>query len=822
MLASEFLRAVLPALAPDERIEIHAQSAIGGAIVRRFAASIEDALAWARPLRKTHNIGFGVALRTGEVGGVEHVSRSTALWADVDDAEFADGRVGALRAMESLALQPQIVVDCGPGLQAYWLLREAIDAVHEGGRATSAMRGLRTALMMTSQQELEGDVELADVLRLPATYYYDHAASPLPVYVVKFEPSSARYDLSDFETLGRACDGSEEAPSVEEWSLPAAFHAVDVPDFPTDVLPTFLREFVENEARATQTPRDMAAMQVLSVISASVAKKVMVRVRDGWEEPTPVWTVVATPPGTRKSPVFRDCTAPIAAWEKREAIRLSPIIENRQRRRRVLEAQIKKLESKAAEAVEDAKRDEMLARATDVARALDRVRVPVSPRVIADDCTPEKLAILMAEQSGHIALLSPEGGPFDMMAGRYSSQVPNLDVYVKGHAGDDIRVDRVGRKSEYVESPALTLGLMVQPAVVAGLAREPGFRGRGLVARGLYSMPPNLVGHREIRPQPMSGAVRSTYHQSVLWLLGLKPDLGPDGLARPHILELTSEACEALLTFASWLEPTMTEGEMLGGIADWAGKLAGAVARIAGLLHLAERVGHSDAWSHPIELISMERAIEIGRYLIPHALSAFALMGADAEVERAERVLKWIERSGAHTFTQREAFEGLKGQFRKVAALKPALRLLADHEYIRERPPRTAGGRGRGRPSVTFDVNPWVCSQYSQNSQNGAPDPISANIANSATGVRAETCCRRCGRAHPNLSGPCRGAHVGGLTAEARELLAKVRAGGKPAFVTANLRRIASENGMSDMDARNEHQIVQYLELLDAAFGEDV
>jgi replicative DNA helicase len=47
---------------------------------------------------------------------------------------------------------------------------------------------------------------------------------------------------------------------------------------------------------------------------------------------------------------------------------------------------------------------------------------------------------------GRIALLSPEGDVFDQMAGRYNQQVgPNLGVYLKGHAGDLLKVDRRGR-----------------------------------------------------------------------------------------------------------------------------------------------------------------------------------------------------------------------------------------------------------------------------------------------------------------------------------------------------------------------------------------
>lgn len=48
------------------------------------------------------------------------------------------------------------------------------------------------------------------------------------------------------------------------WEAPVPFHQFDLPPFPTDVFPGWLRAFVEAEARATQTPVDLAGMLTLS------------------------------------------------------------------------------------------------------------------------------------------------------------------------------------------------------------------------------------------------------------------------------------------------------------------------------------------------------------------------------------------------------------------------------------------------------------------------------------------------------------------------------------------------------------------------------
>ena len=62
---------------------------------------------------------------------------------------------------------------------------------------------------------------------------------------------------------------------------------------------------------------------------------------------------------------------------------------------------------------------------------------------------------MLAEQGGRIASMSPEGGVFDLMAGLYSkSGMPQFGVYLIGHAGDNLRVDRISRTGEHVKRPA--------------------------------------------------------------------------------------------------------------------------------------------------------------------------------------------------------------------------------------------------------------------------------------------------------------------------------------------------------------------------------
>jgi hypothetical protein len=344
--------------------------------------------------------------------------------------------------------------------------------------------------------------------------------------------------------------------------------------------------------------------------------------------------------------------------------------------------------------------DKALAEAEGAAMTANEITVPPMPRLVADDVTPEAAASLLAEQGGRLAVLSSEGGIFTTLAGRYSG-APNLEVFLKGHAGDLLIVDRKGREHECVEHPALTLGLAVQPDVLTDIAAMPGFRGRGLLARILYALPPSTVGRRKIGPPAAPEPVVTAYGTNLGALV-----LTLAEWTDPAVLPLTPEANDAVLHLEETIEPRLLSGHGdLAPIVDWASKYVGAVVRIAGLLHLA---AHRDAARRPISADTIHAAARIGHYYLGHALAVFDLMGADPLIDHARHVLDWIARTGTQHFTRRELFRAMpRGRFAKVGDLDPVLDLLDQHGYIRPRPaePRPAGGRP---PSPVYDVHPAV------------------------------------------------------------------------------------------------------------------
>lgn len=524
----------------------------------------------------------------------------------------------------------------------------------------------------------------------------------------------------------------QEAP--EPWEEPASFTEHDLPKFPVEALPAWLREFVVGLARETQTPVDMSALLSLAACSATVAGNVEVEARRGWREPINLYTIVAIPPANRKSAVVSDVVRPLESVEASLISDMRLVVERAESERRMLAARVELLEKAAAKGKTADERQAKRQQALDAAEELAKMEVPKMPRLLVDDATPETLSTILNDQDGRIALFSPEGDLFDIMAGRYSNGSPNIGVFLKGHSGDSLRVDRRGR-SEYVKRPSVTIGLAVQPDVIRGLVTKPSFKGRGLLGRFLYSLPASTLGSRSSRVAPLDEEARAEYGRNLKAMAGLTVSFDGEGARMPHMLRLSAESDDYLAEFQDEIEPQLVETGALGTLSDWAGKLAGAVLRIAAVIHLAEHAGHYQNWPERIAAGTIKRAIEIGRYLIPHAQAAYAEMGADPAIEAAMYVLRWIEKAGVGCFTQRDVYQATKGRFKKVETLVPVLELLESQNYIRALIKSSQSRRGR-KASQLYEVNPiWMSPAHnSQDSHNSTQTGISGNCGNSGDG----------------------------------------------------------------------------------------
>lgn len=429
---------------------------------------------------------------------------------------------------------------------------------------------------------------------------------------------AAERDLAQF---------SEVATS--EWADPRPI-AGELPDFPVDALPSPISEWARSISHETQTPVDMPAMMALAAISAACARRVEVVVRDGWREPVNLYCVVAMAPGERKSGVVKRAYAPIADHDLDQAVAAKKPMADHASDMRIAQARLAEAEKKSTKAGAD-ESELRLARA----RVLElEESAPRAEQLVASDITSEAIVERLAANGGRLAIFDAEGcGPVGIMLGRYTDGEVSVDQYLRGHAGDDIRVDRRGRAPIVVRSPALTIGLATQPEVIRALGERRQLRGLGMLARFLFALPRSRVGTRDSDPAPVPSLIERAYRDRVLALLALRAD--EEG--SPRTLRFSGESQAMMIELLEWVEPQLAVGAELHAIGDWAAKFAGAVARIAGLLHC---VAHPRApHEREVEPDTLRRAIEIGQYCIAHARAALGLAASGDDTAAARTVL---------------------------------------------------------------------------------------------------------------------------------------------------------------------------------------
>lgn len=506
------------------------------------------------------------------------------------------------------------------------------------------------------------------------------------------------------EEVSRQVAAARPAAPLANWPEPVLPGGPQVPELPAELLPGCYGTMAAAVADSTQTPPALAVMTCVSVLAVALQGRYEVApFDDDYIEPLAIWTLTALGSGNRKTSVFNSLTAPAVRWEKLMRDRARSDIAKANSARGVSKKRIERLLADSAKAKDDEERERIREEIQREEEAMPEEVRP--PRLFTSDITSERLQGLLVEHGGRMAVLSEEGGQLTNMAGLYSGGVSNNDVFLQGHAGTPMRVDRAGRAA-HIDKPALSFGLALQPGVLAEVAGNRRFRDSGLLARFLYALPVSNVGKRDVRRRvPVPPKVREAYEAALFELLEgaeAKP-------STPTVLGCSAAAREQWLDLAEEIEREQGPGGRYESMCDWTSKLPGAVARLAALLELAQ-TGLQAAEVSPA---SMERATRLGRLLIPHAQAAFSLLGADQVEADALAVLKWVQAHQMQEFSRRECQKAMEGRFRKVERLNKALALLTRQHVLRS---FTRTNKG-APPTSAYVVNPKALSALSGMSQ---------------------------------------------------------------------------------------------------------
>lgn len=489
-------------------------------------------------------------------------------------------------------------------------------------------------------------------------------------------------------------------PEYVDWNPPLPLEGAILQPWPAGVFPAPFDRFVHELSRSTETPIELSSMLTIAAVATASHTKYEVAIKEDYKEPVNIWIAAILPPASRKSKVHGEITSPLKAWEIEQKELMKPQIEEALSRRKTQELRIKELRNQASKASEPSF-EELNEKISTLEGQLEDA--PNYPQIWASDATTEHLGTIMSSNREAIALLSDEGGIFDILAGLYSDGRANIDLLLQGHSANSVRVDRVSRSSIFLERPVITMGLAIQPEVIKTICNNKKFRGRGLLGRFLYVFPKSNIGSRNFDEPAMDAEAKILYREAMKAILD-RPLSSKLGKSSPQTLILTEGALNKWRDYAWTLERLMSEElGVLSHITDWAGKLAGAIARLAALLHIM-RYWSGMPENHPISLDDMNSAVKIGHVLNGHALKVFNAIQESDELPMARMIQSWLIEKRLPTFTLREANRKFR-QFKK-GFREPILELLSEREIIRE--VSCHPKQMKGRKSDIYEVNPLL------------------------------------------------------------------------------------------------------------------
>ena len=235
----------------------------------------------------------------------------------------------------------------------------------------------------------------------------------------------------------------------------------------------------------------------------------------------------------------------------------------------------------------------------------------------------------------------------------------------------------------------------------------------------LYALPDAGLGRRKVTPDAVPREIAQRYACLIGALARLPCERDDAGEIVSGRLAVDVEADRVLTGFRETLEPRLA-GD-LAHLAGWASKLAGALARIAGICHVADAVDAGRDYRSPLTGDAMARALLLADFLICHASAAHAAMLADNAHGDAAVILRALRRRRVDVVTGRDVLRLCRGI--DAGRRDAAVAVLVDHGWLQlvdnKRPERG------GPQSPVYAVHPSVAGNDGTDGTSVVPDRLS-------------------------------------------------------------------------------------------------
>jgi hypothetical protein len=426
--------------------------------------------------------------------------------------------------------------------------------------------------------------------------------------------------------------------------------------FPVEVLPAVVRHLVEEGAAAIGIDCAYVAVLVLPILAGCIGNARRIRLKRGWEEPSPIWAALVAESGSSKSPALDLVAAPLHEIQAE-----------------LFEEFNQQAERHKAEALDYAKRVTAWKSSRDGSRPPIEPPAPICERIVVADTTIEKLGRILQENARGIIIVRDElaawFGSMDQYRPRGGADIPK---WIEFFGARPSTIDRQTGGTLHIKRACVSIAGTIQPAILSR-SLTAGYRESGLAARILLAMPPKRA--KRWTETEADETTRERYAHLLRALRNLPVDEDAHGDLKPVVLHLSVEAK------AKWIEWYdrwgMAQAEASGDLAAAFSKLEGYAARFAMVRHTVEHVaaGLNDCVEISVE--SIRAGIALAEWFAHEVERVYTVLAETDEERELRRLVDLITRKGGH-ITARDLQRAHKGKYPTVEVASHALRRLTD------------------------------------------------------------------------------------------------------------------------------------------------
>jgi len=497
---------------------------------------------------------------------------------------------------------------------------------------------------------------------------------------------------------GDTSSGPRSGRNEPGWTEPdARFLRTVLPEPPAlpldDVFSPSWARWIRTAAEAKGAPADYVVAALLSTAGAIIGNSRWATPWEGWSEVPIIWAMAIGNPSAGKSPGLDAVLTPLKRIEREK--------------RQAAEAEHAEWAKKAevARLVTATWKEEVKAAiksgdpVPEKPSEADPGPEPVKPRYALADATVEKIAVIVSAQPRGTMLARDELSGWLGNMSRYSGG-SDRPFWLEAYGGRGYNVERMGRESIWIDH--LSVGVLggIQPDKLKSLLIKTD--DDGLLARFLpvYPNPAPIK-------QPEAGIDDAFIEAALRRLLSLNMVVADEGgELRPWFMKFTPPARNVLnqfrMTARGW------EAGEDGLLLSFIGKLPGLAVRLSLILaHLDWATGEGgDVYEIGAEHF-LRAAHFIEAYALPMARRGYADGSIPKETRAGAKLAAIIIENRWERFTTSDVLRLNRSGLDTKADLDPALDALETGSLIRAHNPKVEG-RGRGRPSRAFLVNPCL------------------------------------------------------------------------------------------------------------------